>query len=206
MYCYSLILSFTLLPTLGLAIPAASTGDGGQHLATLSHARSHTTKRTDASNSTVNTKEFDTVNYFPDPAVHCSGRSLDDSGDTDYSSDLDTAVTSSSTDGLYGACNVYGDSVDGEGSLAWKSGTVQVYYCNHGFSVTSCDVNEYWRADALIDDKCGADGGGWVTISDWSLTIGRDPTNTDGSFRSECGDSLHGVNANFVVINATLSR
>lgn len=204
---YSLLLSFALWPLLGLAIPAASTGEGSQHLAARSsHIRPHFIKRSAATNSTVNTKQHDTVNYFPDPEVHCSGRSLDDSGDTDYSSSLDTAVTTSTTDGLYGACDVYGSSVDGYGSLAWKSGTVQVYYCNHGFSATSCDVNEYWRADALIDDACGADGGGWVTISDWSLTIGRDPTNESGSFRSECGDSLHGVSENYVVINATASR
>ncbi|KAJ4416625.1 hypothetical protein N0V82_006634 [Gnomoniopsis sp. IMI 355080] len=203
---YSFLLSFALVPMLGLAIPTASTGDGNQHPAAGSQARSHILKRNAASNSTVNTKEFDTVNYFPNPEVHCSGRSLDDSGDTNWSSDLDTAVTATSTDGLYGSCNVYDNSVDGYGSLAWSSGTVQVYYCNHGFSATSCDVNEYWRADALIDDSCGSDGGGWVTISDWSLTIGRDPTNEDGSFRSECGDSLHGVNENYVVVNATVSR
>lgn len=203
---YSLVLSFALLPILATAIPTASTGDGSQHLPALSHAKSYIPKRAAASNSTSSPKIFDTVNYFPNPVTHCSGRSLDDSGDSNYSSDLDTAVTTTSTDGLYGSCDVYGNGVDGDGSLAWKSGTVQVYYCNHAFAVTSCNVNEYWRADALINDKCGEKGGGWVTISAWSLTIGRDPTNSDGSFRSECGDSLHGVNENFVVINATLAR
>lgn len=149
------------------------------------------------------TRLLSTVNGFPDPAVHCSGRSLSDSGDADYSSDLNAAVTASGDDGLYGACNVNGDAVDGDGALAFRSGTVQVYFCNHAFAATSCDLNEYWRADALITAECGADGGGWVTISDWSLTIGRDPTNSDGSFRSECGDSLHGVNENFAVTNST---
>lgn len=203
---YSLILSFFLLPFLGLAVPTASTGDGSTHAATLSRSRSYIPKRDDASNSTVRVKELETINYFPDPVVHCSGRSLTDSGDDDYSSSLDTAVTTNSEDGLYGACNVNEDSVNGDGSLAWVSGTVQVYYCNHAFAATSCDVNEYWRADALIDDSCGEDGGGWVSISDWSLTIGRDPANSDGSFLSECGDDLHGVNENFVVTNLTLSR
>lgn len=201
MYYPLLLLSFSLFPILGLAIPTVTSGDSRRPV-----SRPHVPKRDDASNSTATTNGYASVNYFPDPVVHCSGRKLSDSGDDNYSASLDAAVTTSTDDGLYGACDVGGNTVDGgDGSLAWKSGTVQVYYCNHGFAATSCDVNEYWRADALIDDTCGADGGGWVSISDWSLTIGRDPTNSGGSFRSECGESLHGVNANFVVTNITLS-
>lgn len=135
--------------------------------------------------------------------MHCSGRLLSDEGDTDWSSDLDTAVTASGDDGLYGSCDVAGDDVDGYGSLAFKSGTVQVYYCNHAFGAQGCSVNEYWRADDLINAACGDNGGGWVSISDWGKTIGRDPTNSDGSFRSECGDSLHGPSENFALTNAT---
>ncbi|CAN8100332.1 unnamed protein product [Discula destructiva] len=203
----SLVFSFLLLPLLALAVPTAETGAArSTDSAPVSRSGSYIIpKRDDSSNTTVKTNVFDTVNYFPDPVVHCSGRLLSDSGDTDYSSSLDTAVITTSDDGLYGACNVGGTSVDGYGTLAWKSGKVQVYYCNHAFAATDCDVNEYWRADALIDDGCGKDGGGWVTISDWSLTIGRDPTNSGGSFRSECGDSLHGVSENFVILNTTLS-
>lgn len=149
---------------------------------------------------------MDTENYFPDPSVHCSGRLLSDSGDSNWSADLDTAVTTSSDSGLYGSCDVSDDTVDGYGSLAFKSGTVQVYYCNHAFGAQGCSVNEYWRADDLINQECGENGGGWVSISSWGKTIGRDPTNSDGSFRSECGDSLHGPDANFALTNATRLR
>lgn len=160
-----------------------------------------TVKINSNSNSAINsTRLAATENYFPDPSVHCSGRYLDDEGDTDWSSSLDTAVASSdSEDGLYGSCDVSGDGVDGYGSLAFKSGTVQVYYCNHAFAAQGCSVNEYWRADDLINQECGDKGGGWVSISAWGKTIGRDPTNADGSFRSECGDSLHGPNQNFAI-------
>ncbi|KAF3768665.1 hypothetical protein M406DRAFT_71647 [Cryphonectria parasitica EP155] len=199
MYYRSLILSLSLLPVLGLGAPAISSVTGA-----IARQRSiQLPKRDGGLNST---KTLDTVNGFPDPVVHCSGRKLSDEGDTAYTADLDTAVTSTSTSGLYGSCDISGDTVDGDGALAWSSGTVQVYYCNHGFAATSCDVNEYWRADALITDSCGADGGGWVTISEMSITIGRDPTNSDGSFRSECGDGLHGVNENFVNLNITRVR
>lgn len=208
-----LLLSISLLPLLGLAVPttAGSTTTRGEENA-LQQSRSpaaalaaprYISGRDGAGSFLNTTKLLNTVNGFPDPEVHCSGRLLSDSGDTDYASDLNIAVTASSDDGVYGACNVNGDGVDGNGALAFKSGTVQVYFCNHAFAGTSCDLNEYWRADALITGSCGADGGGWVTISDWSLTIGRDPTNSDGSFRSECGDSLHGVNENFAVRNST---
>lgn len=202
----SLILSISLLPLLGLAVPTAPTGETPSLPPQQRSAATLTGRDGDSTNNILNiTKVLDTVNGFPDPEVHCSGRSLTDSGTSDYASALNIAVTASSEDGVYGACNVNGDDVDGDGSLAFKSGTVQVYFCNHAFAATSCNLNEYWRADALITDQCGADGGGWVTISDWSLTIGRDPTNSDGSFRSECGDSLHGVNENFALTNATSS-
>lgn len=194
---HSLILSFFLLPILGLAVPTTDESN-----TPFPQRSAHISKRINISSIT---KTLETLNGFPNPEVHCSGRSLSDEGDSNYWSDLSAAVTTSSKNGLYGACNVNGDDVDGDGALAFKSGTVQVYFCNHGFSATSCDVNEYWRADALITDACGADGGGWVSISDWSLTIGRDPTNSDGSFRSECGNSLHGVSENFVIINSTRS-
>lgn len=206
---FSYLLSLSLLPGLGLAKPTMPMVHLGARRSAGDAAHSLPHRDTATTNSTavpVDTNTLATVNYFPDPVVHCSGRSLTDSGDTNPSGSLSTAVTTASNDGLYGACNVNGKTVDGgDGSLAWKSGKVQVYYCNHGFAATDCDVNEYWRADALIADKCGAQGGGWVSISDWSLTIGRDPTNSGGSFRSECGSSLHGVNANFVVTNLTTS-
>lgn len=144
------------------------------------------------------TKTLSTINYFPDPVVHCSGRKLDD-GDSSWQADLAAAVTTRSAAGVYGSCDEDGSQVDGDGVLAWKSGSVQVYYCNHGFTPSDCSLNEYWRADDLINDSCGSNGGGWVVISDWSITIGRDPTKSDGSFRSECGLSLHGVSANIVI-------
>lgn len=200
----SLLLSLSLLPALGLAMPTAEAPLAQQQQQRSPTRNLHPTRRDTSFLNT--TRIFDTINGFPDPEVHCSGRLLTDSGDTDYSSSLNAAVTSTGDDGLYGACNVDGDGVDGYGALAFSSGTVQVYFCNHAFASTSCDLNEYWRADALISESCGDDGGGWVTISDWSLTIGRDPTNSDGSFRSECGVGLHGVNENWVVVNATRSR
>ncbi|PSR93865.1 hypothetical protein BD289DRAFT_451676 [Coniella lustricola] len=212
MYC-SLIASLLLGVQLGLAAPAPEAHHHGrsalhhpalhQHQGSTIRSSNSTSSSSSLSSSTV--KTFDTVNGFTDPVVHCSGRSLSDSGDSDYTADLDTAVTSTSEDGLYGACDVNGGTVDGDGALAWSSGTVQVYYCNHAFSATSCDINEYWRADALITDKCGADGGGWVTVSALDITIGRDPTNSDGSFRSECGYSLHGLAENIVMLNLTAS-
>lgn len=198
---FSLILSILLLPVLGLAVPTTNVG----RTPFLQRSRD-APKRATLLNITDITNVLDTVNGFTDPEVHCSGRKLSDSGTTDYTSALNTAVTGSSDESLYGACNIDGSDVNGDGALAFVSGTVQVYYCNHGFSAISCDVNEYWRADDLITDSCGADGGGWVTLSSTSRTIGRDPTNSDGSFRSECGSSLHGVNENFVVTNATSSR
>lgn len=198
---YSLILSISLLPILGLAVPT-TTANGAPFL----HNSRDTPRRSALLNITDITNVLVTVNGFTDPEVHCSGRKLSDSGTTDYTSALNAAVTGSSDDSLYGACNVDGSDVNGDGSLAFISGKVQVYYCNHGFSAISCSVNEYWRADDLITDSCGADGGGWVTLSSSSRTIGRDPANSDGSFRSECGDSLHGVNENWVVTNATRAR
>lgn len=203
----SLILSLSILPILGLAVPTAITGDNNVATTPSVQQRSTAAVITKQDSSASNSTRTDaTVNYFPDPVVHCSGRYLDDEGDDDWSTDLNTAVTTSSSAGLYGSCDVDGDDVDGDGSLAFKSGTVQVYYCNHAFAAQTCSLNEYWRADALITAQCGSSGGGWVTISDWSKTIGRDPTNSDGSFRSECGDSLHGADANFVIVNATLTR
>lgn len=225
---HSLILSFSLAPILGLALPTtapstdtntAPTGNlvSGGALLNATHAP----KINSLANST---HLFDTINYFPDPEVSCSGRKLSDES-SNWSTDLATAVTTTTTDGVYGTCDADGSEVDGSGNLAWKSGGVQVYYCNHGFTPNPCSVNEYWRADDLINDKCGSDGGGWVKIPDWGKTIGRyvcihalrvcfldsytdllvfnrDPTNSDGSFRSECGASLHGVKAN-VVTNST---
>lgn len=168
----------------------ASTGEA------LSSTIRNTTYAPKIDNISNSTNTLDTINYFPDPVVHCSGRTFD--GD-DWETDLETAVTSSDTSGVYGTCDVDGSEVDGDGVLGWSSGSVQVYYCNHGFSATSCSLNEYWRADDLINDSCGSDGGGWVVISKLSKTIGRDPTKSDGSFRSECGSSLHGVSANIVI-------
>lgn len=202
---HSLILSFSLAPILGLALPttAPSTGTNTAPTGNLVSGgallnATHAPKINSLSNST---HLFDTINYFPDPEVSCSGRKLDDES-SNWSADLTAAVTTTTTDGIYGTCDADGSEVDGSGNLAWKSGGVQVYYCNHGFTPNPCSVNEYWRADDLINDKCGSDGGGWVKIPDWGKTIGRDPTNSDGSFRSECGASLHGVKAN-VVTNST---
>lgn len=202
---HSLILSFSLVPVLGLALPttAPSTGTNTATTGNLVSAgallnATHAPKINSLANST---HLFDTINYFPDPEVSCSGRKLSDES-SNWSTDLTTAVTTTTTDGVYGTCDADGTEVDGSGNLAWKSGGVQVYYCNHGFTPNPCSVNEYWRADDLINDKCGSDGGGWVKIPDWGKTIGRDPTNSGGSFRSECGASLHGVKAN-VVVNST---
>ena len=202
---HSLILSFSLVPILGLALPttAPSTGTNTAPAGNLVSrgallSTQHAPKINSLSNST---HLFDTINYFPDPEVKCSGRKLSDES-SNWSTDLATAVTTTTTDGIYGTCDAGGEEVDGSGNLAWKSGKVQVYYCNHGFTPNPCSVNEYWRADDLINDKCGSDGGGWVSIPDWGKTIGRDPTKSDGSFRSECGASLHGVKAN-VVTNST---
>lgn len=210
----SLILSLSVLPMLGWAVPTTkstistsrSTTDDNNNNDSSSSSSIITTVRINSnSNSAINSSRLAaTENYFPDPSVHCSGRSLDDEGATDWSGALDTAVTSSDNDdGLYGSCDVSGDYVDGYGSLAFKSGTVQVYYCNHAFAAQACSVNEYWRADDLINQACGDKAGGWVSISAWGKTIGRDPTNADGSFRSECGDSLHGPNQNFAISPAT---
>lgn len=202
---HSLILSFSLVPVLGLALPttAPSTGTNTATTGNLVSAgallnATHAPKINSLANST---HLFDTINYFPDPEVSCSGRKLSDES-SNWSTDLTTAVTTTTTDGIYGTCDADGTEVDGSGNLAWKSGGVQVYYCNHGFTPNPCSVNEYWRADDLINDKCGSDGGGWVKIPDWGKTIGRDPTNSGGSFRSECGASLHGAKAN-VVVNST---
>lgn len=137
------------------------------------------------------TNQFQTINAFPDPVVKCSGHSLD--GYTSWLADLQTAVTATTDAGIYGACDASGEEVDGQGNIGWRAGKVQVYYCNKGFTPNPCSVNEYWRADALITASCGASVGGWVTISDWGKTIGRDATNSDGSFRSECGQTLSGV-------------
>lgn len=200
----SLIFSLCLGPILGPGLVSAVPTDN--------RARSHTARAgTLLSGAILNstyapkidslinsTNILDTINYFPDPVVHCSGRTLDD-GDSGWETDLITAVTSTTSAGVYGTCDADGGEVDGDGVLGWRSGLVQVYYCNHGFTAQDCSLNEYWRADDLINDSCGSNGGGWVTISEWKKTIGRDPTNSDGSFRSECGDSLHGVSTNIVI-------
>lgn len=197
---HSLILSFSLIPILGLALPTIAPSTGTS-TAPTGNIVSLSTQNAPKINSLSNlTNQFDTINYFPDPEVSCSGRHLYDET-SNWSADLIAAVTGTTEDGLYGSCDS-GTEVDGSGNLAWKSGRVQVYYCNHGFGPNPCSVNEYWRADDLINNKCGADRGGWVKIPDWGKTIGRDPTNSDGSFRSECGASLHGVKAN-VVTNST---
>lgn len=205
MYCRSLILSLSVLPLLGWAVPTTTISRSTSTDDNDDSSSGMITVKIDASNNNIlnTTRQAATENYFPDPSVHCSGRSLDDEGDTSWSTSLATAVASRDAEaGLYGSCDVAGDDVDGYGSLAFKSGTVQVYYCNHAFAAQGCSLNEYWRADDLINTACGAKGGGWVSISKWGKTIGRDPTNADGSFRSECGDSLHGPNQNFALAPA----
>lgn len=173
---FPLVLSLSLLPALGLAAPTTDNNNNKPAL----FPRIHLDDKRDSSSYSTSilntTKTFVTSNGFPDPEVHCSGRTLVDAssdGDSyDYQTDLEAAVAGTSDESLYGACNVDGADVDGgDGSLAWKSGYVQVYFCNHGFAATTCDINEYWRADALIKAECGNDGGGWVSISDWDLTV-----------------------------------
>lgn len=199
-----LSLIFCLLPLVGLgpvsAIPTNIRTRDNTVLAgkILSGTIQNTTYAPKIKNASNSTNVLETINYFPNPVVHCSGKALD--GDDDWETDLDTAVTASTTSGIYGTCDLDGSDVDGYGVLAWKSGSVQVYYCNHGFTAETCSLNEYWRADDLINDKCGKNGGGWVTISDLKKTIGRDTTNSNGGFRSECGASLHGVAENIVII------
>ncbi|KAG8167755.1 hypothetical protein KVR01_003444 [Diaporthe batatas] len=164
---HSLILSFSLVPILGLALPTTVPSTGTDTAPTDSIV-SLSTQQAPKINSLSNiTNQFDTINYFPDPEVSCSGRHLYDETSS-WSADLTAAVTSTTKDGIFGSCDA-GSEVDGSGNLAWKSGKVQVYYCNHGFTPNPCSVNEYWRADDLINAKCGPDGGGWVKVSGFNL-------------------------------------
>lgn len=168
---HSLIFSFYLVPILGLALPTTTAPSTGTNTAPTGNIVSLSTQNAPKVNSLSNiTNQFDTINYFPDPEVSCSGRHLYDET-TSWSTDLSNAVTSTTEDGIWGSCDQGGKEVDGSGNLAWKSGKVQVYYCNHGFSPNPCSVNEYWRADDLINDKCGSDGGGWVKVSGFVLFL-----------------------------------
>lgn len=70
---------------------------------------------------------------------------------------------------------------------AWVSGHTQIFYCNYNlFNWETCDVGEYEAAHDLIDKQCGIGKGGWVWMADWKESIGRDPTNGDGTTRHEC--------------------
>jgi hypothetical protein len=68
-------------------------------------------------------------------------------------------------------------------------GRTQIYICNYDDSLLSCSTEEYWAANALLDDKCGQGGGGWMyrETEDHAWSIGRDPTLNNGDYISECG-------------------
>jgi hypothetical protein len=147
---HSLILSFFLAPILGLALPTTAPWTGTNTAPTgniVSGGALLSTQHGPKINSLSNvTNILDTINYFPDPEVHCSGRHLYDET-TNWRADLTAAVTTATQDGIYGTCDAGRSEVDGSGNLAWRSGRVQVYYCNKGFMPNPCSVNEYWRAD-----------------------------------------------------------
>ncbi|POS70379.1 hypothetical protein DHEL01_v211226 [Diaporthe helianthi] len=144
---HSCILLFSLVPILGLALPTTTPSTGTNTAPTGNIiSLSRQVQQTPKINSLANiTNQFATINYFPDPEVSCSGRHLYDETST-WSADLTAAVTSTTKEGIFGTCDA-GSEVNGSGNLAWKSGRVQVYYCNHGFTPNPCSVNEYWRAN-----------------------------------------------------------
>lgn len=100
-----------------------------------------------------------------------------------YAADLADAVR-----GLDHFCPRHDVQPDNFYRSAWE--LTQIYYCDyHGTTPQPCSATEYWAADALINSRCGEDRGGWIVRNTpaHSWTIGRDPTLTDGEFRSECG-------------------
>lgn len=68
-------------------------------------------------------------------------------------------------------------------------GRTQIYICNFDDSLLSCSSDEYWAANALLDDKCGQGMGGWMyrKTEDHIWSVGRDPNLNDNQFLSECG-------------------
>ena len=65
--------------------------------------------------------------------------------------------------------------------------STQLYICNyHNKWDYPFSVAEYRVIDEMLDRECGF-WGGYVHFNAWRMSIGRDPTNLDGSFRSECG-------------------
>lgn len=65
--------------------------------------------------------------------------------------------------------------------------STQLYICNyHNKWDAPFSVAEYRVIDEILDGECGF-WGGYIHFNAWRMSIGRDPTNPDGSFRSECG-------------------
>lgn len=65
--------------------------------------------------------------------------------------------------------------------------STQLYICNyHNKWDAPFSVAKYRVVDEMLDRECGF-WGGYIHFNAWRMSIGRDPTNLDGSFRSECG-------------------
>lgn len=65
--------------------------------------------------------------------------------------------------------------------------STQLYICNyHNKWDASFSVAEYRVIDEILDDECGF-WGGYIHFNACRMSIGRDPTNPDVCFRSDCG-------------------
>lgn len=110
--------------------------------------------------------------------IYCSHHDLEG----DWNGDLSHAVG-----GLDHFCPLH--MIDPYKYYRTMVGRTQIYVCNYGDSLFQCSSAEYWAANALLDDKCGAGKGGWMyrKTEDRTWSVGRDPTLNDHEFSSECG-------------------
>ncbi|KAL1863029.1 hypothetical protein Daus18300_008185 [Diaporthe australafricana] len=110
--------------------------------------------------------------------IYCSHHDLTG----DYKNDITAAVV-----GLDHFCSIHMVSPNQYYRTIW--GTSQIYHCNYAGMYKPCSSAEYWAADAMFDEHCGQGKGGWMyrETDDSRWSVGRDPTQDDGNFRSECG-------------------
>ncbi|KAH8779786.1 hypothetical protein F5883DRAFT_638360 [Diaporthe sp. PMI_573] len=120
--------------------------------------------------------------------IYCSHRDLTG----DWNSDLPNAVR-----GVEHFCP--SRMIDPYKYYRTMWGRTQVYICNYADSLLSCSSDEYWAANALLDDKCGQGMGGWMyrKTEDHVWSIGRDPTLDNNEFSSDWSSSLPNLPLSF---------
>ncbi len=98
---------------------------------------------------------------LPNPQPHCSGRSLNPSDFSSVKSAMDNWC-----DG--------GNQIGSSKSEFWYYQSAMAYMCNYSGNSQGCRSTEYDTASTLVDVSCGANTAGWVGISDWAKSFGKD--------------------------------